>query len=134
MTIPQLIYILQRCRQVCKSGWASNKAVGIICPVFGLGLIERPNFWAKAYPAHPLAASLDCLSNIKLAIVSLCHLCILLLYYFTTYIAYLLQIYNCSFTYIKSFCSLQFSFKIGVQQVTNKEYLNHEVYDTSRFQ
>ena len=49
----------QRCRWVFKSGWASSDVVGIICPLVLIGLTEPLNSgWAKAHPAHPLAASL----------------------------------------------------------------------------
>ena len=50
----------QRCRLVLKSRWASSNVVGIICPLVVIGLTELPNSgWAKAHPAHPLAASLN---------------------------------------------------------------------------
>ena len=50
----------QSCRWVFKSGWASISVVGIICPPpVVIGLPELPNSgWAKAHPAHPLAAAL----------------------------------------------------------------------------
>ena len=39
--------------------------VGIICPLVVIGLAELPNSgWAKAHPAHPLAASLEFHSEI----------------------------------------------------------------------
>ena len=54
------IQVLQRCRQIFKSGWASSNAVGIICRLVVIGLTKLPNSgWAKAHPAHPLAAALN---------------------------------------------------------------------------
>ena len=47
--------------QICRSGWASSNAAGKICPLVLIGLTELPNSgWAKAHPARPLAASLQC--------------------------------------------------------------------------
>ena len=51
----------QRCHQVLKFGWADSNVVDIICPFVAIGLTELPNSGcAKAQPAHPLAASLQC--------------------------------------------------------------------------
>ena len=58
--IAKIYVILQRCHWVFKSGWATSNVVGIICPpLVVIGLTELPNSgWAKAHPAHPLAAAL----------------------------------------------------------------------------
>ena len=51
--------MIAECRWVFNSGWASSKLVGKICPLVLIGLTELPNSgWAKANPAHSLAASL----------------------------------------------------------------------------
>ena len=50
---------MQRCRQVFKLWWASTSVERKICPLVGIGSTKLPNSeWAKAYPAHPLMASL----------------------------------------------------------------------------
>ena len=49
----------QRCRWDFKSGWASSNVVGTICLLVVIWLTELPNSgWAKAHPAHSLAALL----------------------------------------------------------------------------
>ena len=52
-------FTFHRCGWVFKSGWASSNVVGKTCPSGCNRVNWAPNSgWAKAHPAHPLAAPL----------------------------------------------------------------------------